>query len=222
MHVLHVVNNCLIYCPGYILQNHFRSRPAWADCFCGPPNGRGVLFSSDAKPWNTFLPRALWRSFTCCSGIFLLMELPSLRIGNQGECSSISPLQHALAEHFVTGPTQHHQHYLLLLFHTLSLFFKDFFSPFPSFAGGGSCPGARLGITKVMVIHLHFLQSEHELMGIFQQKTPTYPRLLSSRTLFYKYHPPHTQGRPWRWLLQSLCLRFILLFSFKWIYMAPH
>lgn len=116
----YVVNNCLIYCPGCILQNHLRSSAAWADRFYGPNEVR-VLFGSSAIPWNTFFPRELWSSFICCSEIFLLMEMPLLRIVNRGECSSLSPLQHAPAEHLPPGPTWQPQRCLLLLLHTPSL-----------------------------------------------------------------------------------------------------
>lgn len=98
-----VVKNCLIYCAGCILQAHSRSRPAWVHHLHGPPNEIWVLLGSDALPWNTFFPRELWRSLICCSGIFLLMELPWLWIANQGNCSSPSLLQHAPVEHLPPG-----------------------------------------------------------------------------------------------------------------------
>lgn len=130
MHIHTVVNNCLTYCPGCILQNHLRSGPAWADSFYGPPNEIWVSFSSDAIRWNAFFPRELWSFFIYCSGIFLLMELPSLQIANGGECSSLPPLQHALAKRLPPGPAWQCQCCLLLLCHTPGFFFpRGFFYP---------------------------------------------------------------------------------------------
>lgn len=37
--------------------------------------------------------------------------------------------------------------------------------------------------------------SEHELVGIFQEKNPAYPGVPSSRVLSYKYRPPLQAGQ---------------------------
>lgn len=62
------------------------------------------------------------------------------------------------------------------------------------FAGGGSWPGAMLGIIKFTFMHLRFLQSECELTGIFHKRTPTYPRVLSSRMLSSNTSPHPRQA----------------------------
>lgn len=194
-----VVSNCLIYCPGCILRNHLRSGPAWADGFYGPPNEIWVLFSSGAIRWNTFFPRELWSSFVCCSGIFLLMELPSLQTANWGECSSLALLQHALAESLPPGPAWQHQCCLRLPFHTPGFFFPRLcFTPIPCpflcSARGGSWPGAMLGIIKVMFTHLHFFRGNTNWWQSFGRSNTTYPVLLSSRMLFCNYPPVPKAG----------------------------
>lgn len=195
-----VVNNCFIYCAGCILQAHSRSRPAWAHHFHGPPNEIRVLLGSDALPWNTFFPRELWSSFICCSGIFLLMELPRLWIANQRKCSSLSllptcscraPPSRLCMAASVLSPAPPLSHPELVFSKTVFSFLHCLVI---WFAGGGSWPGAMLGIIKFTFMHLRFLQSECELTGIFHKRTPTYPRVLSSRMLSSNTSPHPRQA----------------------------
>lgn len=132
-----------------------------------------------------------------------------LRIANRGEDSSLSPLQHALAERL---PCRR----CLLLFHTLSLFFRRFLFPssmsFYLICGRRQLPWSVLGIIKVTFIHSRFLQSKHELMGIFQDKK--HPILKSSPLRCFSTNISPTAGRDAD-RSGVLALRFLLLFSFK-------
>lgn len=131
MHILTVVNNCLIYCPGCILQNHLRSRPAWADCFYGPPNEIRVLFSSDAMPYleTHFSPESCEVSSFAAARSSCRWNCHRCGLQTRENSWSLSPLQRALAEQLPPSPQRQRQHRLLLLFHALSLFFQRHFFP---------------------------------------------------------------------------------------------
>ena len=144
--------------------------------------------SADALPWNTFFTWELWSSFICCTGIFLLVEMPSLRLPDWGECSSPSP--HALA-----GQVLRRQRCLLLLFHPLSLFFQRL--PPPSLSSTSFsliCRRRQLAWSPARnnegyVYPFALLAEWTRTDGNLPRKKSTYPRVLSPRTLFCRYPP---------------------------------
>lgn len=106
MHILTVVNNCLIYCPGCILQNHLRSRPAWADCFYGPPNEIRVLFSSDAMPYleTHFSPESCEVPSFAAARSSCGWNCHRCGLQTRENSWSLSPLQRALVEQLPPSP----------------------------------------------------------------------------------------------------------------------
>lgn len=193
-----VVNNCLIYCAGCILQAHSRSRPAWAHHFHGLPNEIRILLGSDALPWNTFFPRELW-SFLhllqwdlSADGITIAVDCKPGKMlfpVSSPTCSCRAPPSRPCMVASLLSPARPHSHLELVFSKTVFSFLHCLVI---WFAGGGSWPGALLGVIRFTFMHLHFLQSECELMGIFHKRTPAYARILSSRML-----SSNTQGRPW-------------------------